>query len=191
MLLGLLAYGFIWLVHLKGPHIPAWLHTTWMFPFFYAGVLFGLSDIVKRLFTQSSWAYAVAVVVYFFFQFMHPDRSITGIFAIIILMQLFSRYDAHIPSLLAKVGGYSLEIYVFHYFFLPALPSLAPWFSWEMGGVKVSNANFVLMLVITFALAAVIVFICIMLATLIRHNKFISTILLGGTFKQNNNSNKS
>lgn len=184
-MLGLLAYGCIWIVYLKGPHIPCWLHTVRMFPYFYGGVLFGLSDVVKRLFVRNSYAYAVAVIVYFTLQFTHihtnEDMFIaTGFFAIIILMQLFSRYDAHIPAVLAKVGSYSMEIYVLHYFFLPSMPSLAAWLLRDTPGVSVYNANFVLMLIISFTLASVIVFLCIMLAVVIHHSKMLSLLLLGG-----------
>lgn len=184
LLLGLLAYGCIWLVYLKGPHIPCWLHTVRMFPYFYGGVLLGLSDTVKRLFVRNPYAYAVAVVVYFALQFTHihtnADMFIaTGFFAIIILMQLFCRYDARIPAVLAKVGNYSLEIYVLHYFFLPSMPWLAEWLLRDAPGVSVYNANFVLMLLISFTLAAVIAFLCIMLAVVIHHSKILSLILLG------------
>ena len=87
-----------------------------MFPFFYCGALFGMSERVKSLFTVNNTVYSIAFVAFFALQLTDTHTSVinlTGLPAIIILMNLFSRYDCRIPQWLSTVGTYSLEIYVF------------------------------------------------------------------------------
>ena len=136
-----MAYGVLSVLYLRGVNLPFFLHAVKMFPFFYAGALMGMSHGVWRWLTEGHWIYALSVVAYFGVELMGVHVSVinlTGPFAVVILLQLFSRWDAHIPHWLGTVGGYSLEIYVLHWFFLPTLPWMKVWLTQEATGVRFS-----------------------------------------------------
>ena len=178
-----LIYGVLSVLYLKGVRFPYFLHAVKMFPFFYCGALCGMSDRVKRLFTESRTVYAVALAVYFVLVLTGTNVniiSLTGLPAIIVLMNLFSRYDAKIPSLLAMVGTYSLEIYVFHWFLIPSLPWVAPLLTKDMG-TWLFNINIIVLFLFTLTIATVIVAACMALAIAVKHSPFLAAVFLGET----------
>ncbi len=124
----LAVYGTICAAYVLGMRFPYFLSALKMFPYFYLGALFTRFGRVKRLMVESNSAYSVAVVttiVLFLFWHSLPHAfSFTGMFIIILLLQLFIKYDAKIPCMLSVVGRYSLEIYIFHWFFLPVMPGV-------------------------------------------------------------------
>lgn len=170
-------------LYIKGVSFPYFHRAIRMFPFFYCGALFGLSDKVKGWFIGNDVIYSMSLVIYFILMFTCDKKlillCIPGIFAIVVLMNLFSYYDKYVPHWLSTVGTYSLEIYVIHYFLLPTLPWVKPLLSEGMKGVSVFNFNIVPLIIVTLALTAVIVALCMWLALAIRHSKWLSAIVLG------------
>ena len=173
-------------LYLKGVRFPYFLHAVKMFPFFYCGALFGMSGRVKGLFTENNTVYSIAFVAFFALQLTDTHTSVinlTGLPAIIILMNLFSRYDCRIPQWLSTVGTYSLEIYVFQWFLLPDVRWIGPWLmqptKWLLG-----NYNLALMLAIAIAISLLIVALCMALAVAVRHSRLLNAVLLGGKWSR-------
>ena len=163
------------------------LHAVQMFPFFFCGALFGMSDGVKNAVTSNGVVYTVALAAYFALVLTGTKTiiiNLPGIFAVIVLMGLFSHYDAKIPSLLSTVGTYSLEIYVFHWFFLPSLPWVKPLLSENIDTLELFNYNIAVLATLTFAVAAVIVAACMALAVAVRHSPLLGMVLLGSGGKK-------
>ena len=98
-------------------------------------------------------------------------------------MNLFSHYDCRIPQWLSTVGTYSLEIYAFHWFFVPDVQWIGPWLiqptTWRLG-----NDNFALTLAITIVISLLIVALCMALAVAIRHSRLLNVVLLGGKWSK-------
>ena len=145
-----------------------------------------MSERVKGLFTENNTVYSIAFVVFFALQLTDTHTSVinlTGLPAIIILMNLFSRYDCRIPQWLSTVGTYSLEIYVFQWFLLPDVRWMGPWLTqptkWLLG-----NCNLALMLAITIVISLLIVALCMALAVAIRHSRLLNVVLLGGKWSK-------
>lgn len=156
-----------------------------MFPFFYCGALYGMSDKVRRLFTGNNMTYTVSLLAFFALQLTDTRIgmfNLTGIFAIVLLMSLFSHYDTRVPRWMATVGTYSLEIYVFHWFLLPEMRWMATWLvqpaSWPL-----SSVNFAVMLAVSLAISAVIVALCMALGVTVRHSRLLKFLLLGGKWE--------
>lgn len=177
--------GALFGLYILGLRFPYFPRSLTMFPFFYCGALYGMSDTVKHLFTDNNATYTVSLLVFFALQLTGTQTemfNLTGIFAIVLLMNLFCRYDTRIPQWLATIGTYSLEIYVFHWFFLPEMKWIAPYLiqpaSWPL-----SNTNFAVMLAVSLAVSAVIIALCMGLAVTVRHSRLLSFLMLGGKWK--------
>ncbi|MGM9697459.1 MAG: acyltransferase family protein [Prevotella sp.] len=164
--------------------MPYYGEYTAMFPFFYIGVLCSRYDLVKSIVFESDRMYAFAVAFYFCAMlFLGGSRKMTGCFSIIILVQLFIRYDKHIPLILSRIGKYSLEIYAFHWFFLPSLPSLSNLISTPQAA-GLPNDNFIVLLLTSLAFAIPIIGLCIALTICIRKSDLLNMLLFG--FKKKN-----
>lgn len=166
-----------------------------MFPFFFAGALFGHSEKARALIAHNNWVYTLSVVIYFALMLTGTSVdfiTLTGPFAIVILMNLFARHDAKIPRWLATVGEYSLEIYVFHWFFFPSMPWLKGVLAMNPTGALLNNYNFVPTLIVFTFLVAGVIAVCMLLGAIIRHSPLLSMIILGARFdkkpKHENNS---
>lgn len=182
----LVAYGAMSVAYLQGMNFPYFLHAAKMFPFFYAGSLMGLSHGVWRWLTEGRWTYTLSVAAYFGLSLfgIHVSMiNLTGIFAIVVLLQLFSHYNAHIPRLLGRVGEYSLEIYVLHWFLLPSLPWVAPWLTQHAPSILLDNVNAIPLLLISLPLSAAIIAACMAIGRVIHHNPITSWLALGGQAK--------
>jgi len=162
-----------------GHKIPYYKNFNAMFPFFYFGVLTSRYGTLRDLVIHSEWIYFVAVICYMTVMFcMGGVRKYAGCFAIIILVQLFMRNDKYIPSIFSKVGLYSLEIYAFHWFFLPVFPSFQSMVSLpQIAGV--ANSNFVLLFMLSLCFAIPIIGICIGITKCIRESHYLNAFLFG------------
>lgn len=127
----------------------------------------------ERVFTISIISY----ILFLIYGSYIPVRSnYTGVFAIIILANLFVKYDNSIPITLSKIGKYSLEIYVFHWFLLPTLYSWGNWFITQSTGI---NQNFILLFCVTLGISIPIVYFFILLPKIISNSKLLNIVCLG------------
>lgn len=150
-----------------------------MFPFFYLGILCSRYNGVKNLVFHSEWLYTVSIVLYVIAMFcMGGARKFAGCFAIVVLVQLFIKYDKCIPNIFSKTGMYSLEIYAFHWFVLPALPGFQAIGHFpQLAGA--CNSNFILLFVLSLFFAIPIIFACICITNVIRKSNLINAVLFG------------
>lgn len=134
-------------------------------------------------------AAVVTVVLFLLLNNLSNAFNFTGLFIIVLLLQLFTKYDAKIPHFLAVWGRYSLEIYVFHWFFLPTMPGISPYMENVPQATFLYNGNIVLMIVLTFAIAAVIAACCIAVAIAIKHSRWLDAVVFG-SIKEINSMHK-
>lgn len=190
IIIGILVWSMALVLYLAKSDIPYLINAIKNFPFFLCGILYSCSGRIKRLISATPWVYALCVIIYFFLMISHVSAPfithLTGPFAIVILMNLFSRYDTSLPNWLAVVGTYTMEIYIFHWFFLPGLPWLMPWLQ-EQPHVYLDNENLILGFIITGIIVAGVVAAAMGIGVIIRHNPILSTIILGGRFDKGAN----
>lgn len=170
---------FLYLVN-NNMDIPYYLHFVKMYPFFIMGTLFAKYDIIKNLMLKSERIFTLSIISYILFliygSYIPVKLNYTGIFAIIILTNLFVKYDNSIPITLSKVGKYSLEIYVFHWFLLPTLYSWGNWFTIQ--SIEI-NQNFILLFCITLILTIPIIYVCIGLSKIIQRSRLLNAVCFG------------
>lgn len=163
--------------------IPFFLHFVKMYPFFVLGTFFFMNSKLKELITKNQLCLTLSVVGYIA-SFLLPEMPINihGLFAIVILMQMFVKYDTAMPRILSTFGSYSMEIYVFHWFMLPQLCDL------QLFGIQrpidsiLNNGNFVLLMVVTGFFAVFVAILCISIAKIF-HSSTILQIIVSGVRK--------
>ena len=182
----LIMHGMFWgiliISYYRGwlENIPYSLHALKMYPYFLMGTFFSKYTAFKDKVLYSNHLFTIAIIGYILclmFQDEIPvNLKYTGCFAIIILINMFVKYNQYIPEKLSFIGKYSLEIYVFHWFLLPTLNSLGLWVSTQSLGV---NENFIILFCITFVIAVPIIGICIILSKIIQNSKFLNAVCFG------------
>lgn len=169
--------------YVVGVRFPYFLSALKMFPYFYLGAMFTRYGVMKRMMSESNLCYSLslAITIGLFLVYNHLPHtfSFTGLFIITILLQLFIRYDSKIPHILAVVGRYSMEIYVFHWFFLPAMPGIIGYMKSVPKYNLLPNGNLVLMIILTFVLSIVIAALCIAVAIVIKHSRWFDAVVFG------------
>lgn len=174
---GLLMLGYV--SHIADS-VPFYLHFVKMYPFFIMGALFHKYDSFSSAVKSNNRFYSLSIALYVIFWFVELpiNVNVAGFFSIVILVHLFIRYDAQIPQWLTTVGQYSLEIYVFHWFFIPNIPAVGQWLLYGNGTLNFSQ-NSVLVVVISAAMASVIIALCILTTKVIRQSTLFSLIFFG------------
>lgn len=178
---GLLMLGYVSRI---ADGVPFYLHFVKMYPFFIMGALFHKYDSFSSAVKSNNRVYSLSIALYVIFWFVELpiNVNVAGFFSIVILVQLFIRYDTQIPRWLTTVGRYSLEIYVFHWFFIPNIPAVGQWLLHGNGTLNFSQ-NSVLVVVISAAMASVIIALCILTTKVIRQSTLLSLILFGSAPK--------
>ena len=160
--------------------IPYYLHFVKMYHFFIMGNLFAKYENLKDRILTSEGLFTISVMGYILFLVYGNDIPVklnyTGIFAIIVLTNIFVRYDKSIPVHLSMIGKYSLEIYIFHWFFLPTLNSWGNWMNVESVGL---NQNFILLFGLTLILALPIIALCIFISIAIQRSRYLNFVCFG------------
>ena len=178
----LISYVILTLIYYKGnlENIPYLLHAIKMYPYFLIGTFFTKHTTLKNKVAYSNNLFTIAIIGYIcalIYKDIIPIKlNYTGFFAIIILINLFINCNQYIPKKLSFIGKYSLEIYVFHYFFLPTLSSLGNWIIAQNTNI---NQNFIILFSVTSIIAAPIIFICILLAMVIHNSRLLNAICFG------------
>lgn len=107
--------------------------------------------------------------------------SLTGIFAIVILLNLFATHSEVLPKWLSVVGKYSLEIYVLHWFFLPKMQD---WGKYLLDQTSF-NENLILIAMVCSFVSSFIIAFCIIVAKVVKQS-FMLDYLCFGVKKKNN-----
>lgn len=159
--------------------IPYFENYVAMYPFFYFGVLCARHKTIGNLAFRSTWVYTISLVLYVIAMIcLEGERKFTGVFAIVILSQLFMKHDKYIPSFIAKTGTYSLEIYAFHWFLLPQFPSLQSIVKLpQIAGA--ANENFILLFILTLCFAIPIALTCVGITKCIRTSRHVNAFFFG------------
>ena len=161
-------------------NIPYLLHAIKMYPFFLMGSFFTKYTTFKNKVLYSNNLFTIAIIGYICAfickDYISIKLNYTGFFAIIILINLFVKYNQYIPKKLSFIGIYSLEIYVFHWFFLPSLESFGNWIS--MQNISIGQ-NFITLFSVTSIIAVPIIFICILLSKIIQNSYILNAVCFG------------
>lgn len=175
-------WGILIILYYRGwlENIPYSLHALKMYPYFLMGTFFSKYTAFKDKVLYSNHLFTIAIIGYILCLMYQNEIPVnlkyTGCFAIIILINMFVKYNQYIPEKLSFIGKYSLEIYVFHWFLLPTLNSLGLWVSSQSIGV---NENFIIIFCITFVIAVPIIGICIILSKIIQNSRFLNAVCFG------------
>ena len=126
LLLGVLYCLLIMLLWYSGPlrPLPYSFMTISSLPYFLLGCFYRKYDVLQRLFANDI-LYAISILLAIVFTIYRNSipQNLAGYFYIIVLLRLFKEKEAKIGCKIAKIGTYSLEIYMLHFFFIPNLSS--------------------------------------------------------------------
>ena len=183
----LLVYGLLSIGYYKTvlAEIPYYLHFIKMYPFFVFGIWFTRYAKLKMQVLSSHMLISLSVILFFLSLWLQQTVKLpvklTGLFAIIVLMNLFAAYGDRIRNELSLVGKYSLQIYVFHWFLIPSLLPLGSWFLQQEAPLSgLPNENIVLMLLSALLIALPIVVACMVMGKTVKHSYWLNVLLFGG-----------
>lgn len=160
--------------------IPYWLHAIKFFPYFMAGHYFSQYALLNNGWHNKQSIQTVSIMLYLLtmaYTIITGPHSInlTGIFAIVILLNLFAKYSEQIPGWLSNVGRHSLEIYVLHWFFLP---QMTDWGKYIMMHDSF-NSNIVLTTACCLCISPIIIAFCLVIAKIIEQSSWLNYICFG------------
>lgn len=166
--------------------VPYWLAALKMFPYFMTGHYFAQYHLLSNGYLKKQWVQTAAIILYaltmvFTKQTNFHYVSLTGIFAIVILQNLFAAHADILPRWLTAIGKYSLEIYVLHWFFLP---SMQDWGKYLLGHSSF-NGNIVLIAMVCSLISVFIVAFCLIVAKVIKQSAMLDYLCFGVEKKNN------
>ncbi len=186
----LIIHGVFWslliVLYYRGwlGNIPYFLYAIKMYPFFVMGTFFSKYKSFNEKVVNSNNLFSISIIGYILcmmYQNIIPIQlNYIGFFSIIILINMFVKYNQYIPEKLSYIGKYSAEIYVFHWFLLPSLYSLGNWLLSQSVG---ENQNFIILLFFTLIIAIPIISVCIILSKIIHNSKLFNAICFGSILK--------
>lgn len=160
--------------------IPYWLSALKQYPYFMAGHYFSQYCLLDKGWLNAPKVKTISIIMYVLtmafvaksdFHFI----SLTGIFAIVIIMGMFARYSERIPNWISYVGKYSMEIYVLHWFFLP---EMTDWGKYIMMHDNF-NGNMVLVSICCMCVCPVIMAFCLIVAKILKQSSLLGFICFG------------
>lgn len=92
---------------------------------------------------------------------------------------MFQKYEKETPRWFSICGKYSLEIYLFHFLFLPQLAKV------EMFSILESNSNFTLLILVTIIIAIPVIILSIILSNIIHKSKILDLVFFGNYRRDN------
>lgn len=163
--------------------IPFALSFIKLYPFFIIGAWMSRYSWVKKLIIESDLTYFISIIAFiicWIYRDTLPQQvRLTGMFAIVILMNFFKSIEQDIPHAFTVAGKYSLEIYLFHWFLLPSLDIVSNWY---YGNVHLNidiSYGFLLLAVSSFIVAVPIITLSILFAKIIQQNKYMRLVGFG------------
>lgn len=182
----ILVWGFASLVWKEKIPVPYLLAALKMYPYFMAGHYFAQYRLLNNECLKKQWVQTVAILLYILtmavsiktnFHFV----SLTGIFAIVILLNLFATHSEVLPKWLSVVGKYSLEIYVLHWFFLPKMQD---WGKYILGQASF-NKNIILTAMVCLLVSVFIIAVCMIVAKVVKQSTILDYLCFGVKKKNN------
>lgn len=167
-------------------------HVYHYWPYFYAGYLFRRYNVVNDIEGRGGWVASLALVVgmllYYFLRIMgrydDSGQIITllnwtlGFCFILVFFHLFRNREQSstiIEQELAEIGKRSLDVYIFHYFFVATgvmnLKSLGLWFA--------STSNWMLDAILCVVLAVLISYLAMGIGYVVRHSPGLNELVYG------------
>ena len=159
---------------MKGLDFPYILRFIKNLPFFAMGIAYAHSDKVKDLVLKNEIIYALCMISYGVFLYVGYPPIITGAFAIVLIVNLFKKYDDKIPCILSQLGKYTLEIYVLHWFFLPKIPQFGNFI--DQIFYSSHNFNFTLLIIVSFVLGTAVIMLCCLAFSIIKRNLYLKKV---------------
>ena len=180
----LLSFLFVWgiasVVWKMSLPIPYWLAALKMFPYFIAGNYFQQYNVLSNGALNKQWVQTLAVTLFtgtmiFTIRTNFHFISLPGIFAIVILLNLFAIHADKLPEWLSFIGKYSLEIYVLHWFFLPRMQG---WGKYLLGQGSF-NGNMILTLAVCSVVSVFVIGFCLIVAKIIKQSAVLDCLCFG------------
>lgn len=135
---------------------------------------------------KKQWVQTAAILLYILTMVVSIKTNfhfvnLTGIFAIVILLNLFETYSEMLPKWLSVVGKYSLEIYVLHWFFLPKMQD---WGKYLLSQASF-NENIILTAMICSIVSAFIIAFCMIAVKIVKQSSILDYLCFGVKKKNN------
>ncbi|WP_281698537.1 acyltransferase family protein [Hallella colorans] len=154
------------------------LRSFW--PLFIAGYLFRKYNLTETLITKnivfSCCMIAYAVTVYFFTKGFFRLFLFSAFLSVPTFVYLFKKFESNsgvVSNTLAKIGRHSLDIYIYHFFFVYAL-RLSGWSEYF-----IAIDNMLLEYVIAVAFSITIAYCSMVIGYLIRQSEFLENLIYG------------
>lgn len=176
----ILVWGFASLVWKIKMPVPYWLAALKMFPYFMAGHYFAQSRLLSNGCLKKQWVQTAAILLYILTMAVSIKTNfhfvnLTGIFAIVILLNLFATHSEVLPKWLSMVGKYSMEIYVLHWFFLPKMHDWGKYLLDQAG----FNVNLVLIAIVCSVVSIFIITCCLIVTKVIKQSCLLDYLCFG------------
>lgn len=186
MIFFILAWGVASLVWKTNMPVPYWLAALKMFPYFMAGHYFAQYRLLSNGCLKKQWVQTAAILLYILTMAVSIKTNfhfvnLTGIFAIVILLNLFATHSEVLPKWLSMVGKYSLEIYVLHWFFLPRMQD---WGKYLLGQASF-NENLILTAMVCSIVSVFMIAFCMIVAKIVKQSSILDYLCFGVKKKNN------
>lgn len=160
------------------------IHFYW--PYFFVGYLFRKYDLTNRI-ASRNWFFTICLLLMIPCAYLNLVRvphvwlisSFPIVFVLLILFKQTTMLSNKFGKELSRIGRNSLDVYIFHFFFLRCrggynLTETGQWF--------VQTNNYFLQFLITFIIAIVTAYFCILFGKIIRRSQLLNMIVYGTTF---------
>lgn len=182
ILIRLLVWLFLIILYQYGLKYAYFRGAVYHYPFFIMGILMVKYDWLKKQVFYNSNAIAVQLLAYLtiwvFVEKVPFGFNLLGVFSIPILFFLFDKLNSQISIFFSLCGAYSLEIYVFHRFFLPSLLEIGTYLTTIITEFDKSQ-NFILFLLLSLFISIPICVICIWMGKSIKEITLLNKIIFG------------
>lgn len=151
-----------------------------LWPLFIAGYLFRKYNLTETFLSKnvvfSCSMIGYAVTVYFFTKGYFRVFLLSAFLSVPTFVYLFKKFESNhdiVSNALARIGRHSLDIYIYHFFFVFAL-RLSGWHEYF-----IATDNLLLESVIVAILSVTIAYSCIGIGILIRQSEFLEKLIYG------------
>lgn len=151
-----------------------------LWPLFIAGYLFRKYNVTDTFLSKnvvfSCSMIGYAVTVYFFSKGYFRVFLLSAFLSVPTFVYLFKKFESNhdiVSNALARIGRHSLDIYIYHFFFVFAL-RLSGWHEYF-----IASDNLLLESVIVAILSVTIAYSCIGIGILIRQSEFLEKLIYG------------
>lgn len=151
-----------------------------LWPLFIAGYLFRKYNLTETFLSKnvvfSCSMIGYAVTVYFFTKGYFRVFLLSAFLSVPTFVYLFKKFESNhdiVSNALARIGRHSLDIYIYHFFFIFAL-RLSGWHEYF-----IATDNLLLESVIVAILSVAIAYSCIGIGYLVRQSEFLEKLIYG------------